>query len=210
MSEMKHIHPHYQRGIRTSRKELIDLAKAWIILGVAFTIFIMNGFKPNFAFLIAFFISLFTLGIGFLFHELAHKFLAQKYGCFAEFRSFDHMLILALVMSFFKVFFAAPGAVMISGHLTRSQNGKISAAGPAMNLLVALFFLPLAFTSGIWQAVGMYGFRINAWLALFNMIPFAMFDGKKILEWSKGVYALLVAVALGLIVVQNLMAVGMV
>jgi Zn-dependent protease len=206
---MKHIHPHYQRGIRTSRKELIDLAKAWIILGVAFTI-AMNGLNLGLAFLIGLIISLFTVGIGFLFHELAHKFLAQKYGCFAEFRSFDHMLILALIMSFFGFLFAAPGAVMIAGHMTRSQNGKISAAGPAMNLLVALFFLPLAFTSGIWQAVGMYGFRINAWLGLFNLIPFAMFDGAKIWAWSKAAYFGLAAVALGLIVVQNLMVMGMV
>jgi Zn-dependent protease len=99
---------------------------------------------------------------------------------------------------------------MIAGHMTRSQNGKISAAGPAMNLLVALFFLPLAFTSGIWQAVGMYGFRINAWLGLFNLIPFAMFDGAKIWAWSKAAYFGLAAVALGLIVVQNLMVMGMV
>jgi Zn-dependent protease len=148
MEGVKHLNPHYQRGIRTSRKELIDLAKAWFILGLAFAI-VMNGFKLDPGFAVALFISLFTIGIGFLFHELAHKFVAQRYGCFAEFRSFDNMLLLALIMSFFGFIFAAPGAVMIAGHLTRSQNGKISAAGPTMNILVSLFFLPLIFSSGI-------------------------------------------------------------
>jgi len=55
----------------------------------------MNGLKFNISFIIALFISLFTLGIGFLLHELAHKFVAQRYGCFAEFRSFDGVEITA-------------------------------------------------------------------------------------------------------------------
>ena len=210
MEGIKHINPHYKRGIQTSRKELFDLAKAWIVLGVAFAI-VMNGLKFNLAFFIAVFISLIVLGAGFVFHELAHKFLAQRYGCFAEFRSFDKMLILALVFSVLGFILAAPGAVMIRGHLTRSQTGRISAAGPAMNIIISLLFLLLTFTSiGIWQTVGHYGFIINAWLALFNMIPVAMFDGRKIFNWNKAVYAVMVAAALGLIVVQNLIAAGVI
>jgi len=205
---VKHINPHHQQGIRTSKKELIDLAKAWIILGLAFAI-AMNGFHLTLAFFIAVFVSLFTIGIGFLFHELAHKFLAQRYGCLAEFRSFDNMLFLSLAMSFLGFVFAAPGAVMIQGHLTRQQNGKISAAGPAMNLFVSLFFLLVFFTSqGLLQAIGRYGFLINAWLALFNMIPFAMFDGRKIWEWSRPVYICMAVAAFGLILVEQMISLG--
>ncbi len=210
MAYIKHINPHYSKGIKTSRKELLDLAKAWIVLGVAFAI-VMQGLNLNFLFLVAILISLLTLGVGFLFHELAHKFLAQKYGCFAEFRSFDKMLIMALIFSFFGFIFAAPGAVMIRGQLSRSQNGRISAAGPAMNIIVSLLFLALTLSSaGILKVIGHYGFIINAWLALFNMIPFAMFDGRKIFEWSKPVYIVMAAVALGLIVVQNLIALSVI
>ncbi len=207
---VRHINPHYHQGIRTSKKELLDLFKAWIILSLAFSI-AMQGLKFNIAFFVAFFISLFTIGIGFLFHELAHKFLAQRYGCIAEFRSFDNMLFLALIFSFFGFVFAAPGAVMIQGGLSRSQNGKVSAAGPAMNLLVSLFFLAIALSStGLLQAVGRYGFMINAWLALFNLIPFAMFDGKKIFDWSKLAYGVLAAVALSLVAVENLFSAGII
>jgi Zn-dependent protease len=210
MHDLHHVNPHFQRGIKTSRKEILDLFKAWIILGVAFSI-AMNGRRFDLTFLIALFISLITLGIGFLFHELAHKFMAQRYGCFAEFRSFDHMLILALIMSFFGFIFAAPGAVMIQGRLSKRQNGIISAVGPGMNMLVALLFLALTFTSvGFWQSIGLYGFMINSWLAIFNMIPFAMFDGAKVLDWSKPVYLLMVAFAIGLIVLQNLLRMGVV
>ncbi|MBI5880538.1 metalloprotease [archaeon] len=208
MHDIHHVNPHFQRGIKTSRKEIIDLAKAWIILGVAFAI-AMNGLKFDITLFIALFISLITIGIGFLFHELAHKFMAQRYGCFAEFRSFDHMLILALIMSFFGFIFAAPGAVMIQGRLSRRQNSLISAAGPGMNMLVALIFLGLLFTgAGIWHAIGIYGFTINSWLAAFNLIPFAMFDGAKVWDGSKALYIIMVVIGLGLIVLQNLLKMG--
>ncbi|MBW2965354.1 hypothetical protein KY363_07900 [Candidatus Woesearchaeota archaeon] len=202
--QVKQINPHYRRGITTSRRELFDLFKAWIVIGIAFAI-VMNGLRFNFSFFVAVFISLLTVGVGFLFHELAHKFLAQRYGCFAEFRSFDHMLILALLMSFVGFLFAAPGAVMISGHLTRKQNGRISAAGPAMNLAVALVFLGVFMAAPpAWSIVGSYGFRINSWLALFNMIPFAMFDGKKIFDWSKPVYIAMALLALAFVFLPGL------
>jgi Zn-dependent protease len=209
MAEIKYINPHYQKGIRFSQIEIYELVKAWILLGLAFTI-AMSGLKFELSFLISLVISLLTIGIGFLFHELAHKFLAQRYGCFAEFRSFDTMLLMALVMSFFGFVFAAPGAVMIQGHLTRRQNGTISAAGPAMNMVVSGVFLALALTAtlGTLKAIGVYGFRINAWLALFNMIPFAMFDGKKIWDWNKAVYIIMAVVGLGLVALSNILVIG--
>ena len=88
----------------TSKTELIDIAKAWFALSLAFA-FVYSGarlFSSSFErvfslqFLFLFFISLFTAGLGFLLHELAHKFVARKYGCLAEFRAFDFMLYLAL------------------------------------------------------------------------------------------------------------------
>jgi Zn-dependent protease len=208
MSNYRHINPHYQRGIKTSQKELLDLAKAWLILGLAFAI-VMHGFSFDIGLLIAFGIALLTIGVGFLFHELAHKFFAQKYGCFAEFRSFDKMLFLALIMSFFGFIFAAPGAVMIQGHLTRKQRGVVSAAGPAMNMAIALAFFAMLFTHVPYlQVIGHFGFIINSWLAAFNLIPFAMFDGRKIYTWSKPVYFAMVAIGVGLIVLTNLMMMG--
>jgi Zn-dependent protease len=208
MHPIHHVNPHFQRGIRTSRKELLDLFKAWLILGIAFAI-AMNGMKFDLTFIIALFLSLMTIGIGFLLHEIAHKFMAQRYGCFAEFRSFDHMLILALIMSFFGFIFAAPGAVMIAGHLSKRQNGFVSAVGPGMNMLVAVLFLALSFAgAGFWQAIGIYGFTINSWLAIFNLIPFAMFDGAKIWDGNKALYIVLVIIGLGLIVLQNLLRMG--
>ena len=163
--------------------------------------FVNSNLNFSLNFILAFILSALTVGVGFLLHELAHKFVAQKYRCWAEFRAFDQMLFLAILMSFFGVIFAAPGAVMISGHVNKERNGKISAAGPLTNFVLALLFLILA-TLPLHlfiKNIGSYGFIINAWLGLFNMIPFGNFDGVKILRWNKVVYGVMVAFGLALL-----------
>jgi len=184
--------------IRTSRTEIVDILKAWMALSFAFT-FIYAGasvlggdinkiFSLNFASI--FVVSLFTAGFGFLLHELSHKFVAQHYGCAAEFRAWDQLLYLAVALAVFIGFiFAAPGAVMISGMVTRKENGVISAAGPATNYLLAMIFLGLSFLLPAWTNVFATGFSINIWLGVFNLIPFGPLDGKKVFYWNKLVWS---------------------
>lgn len=194
-------------SIKTSKTEIRDIVKSWFIISLAFA-FIFSGLRligGNFSldrlfsseFILLFLFSLGTAGLGFLLHELAHKFVAQKYGCVAEYRAFDHMLYLALGLAVTIGFlFAAPGAVMISGMVTRRENGIISLAGPATNYILAgLFALATVLfpTTG-----GMFtiGFHINAWLGLFNMIPVGNFDGFKIFHWSRVYWGLMVVLGI--------------
>ncbi|MEK6949941.1 MAG: hypothetical protein AABX34_06985 [Nanoarchaeota archaeon] len=195
--------PVYIGKIHTSETEIRDLIKAWIAISIAFAI-VMRG-SLNLNFYQVFIVSAITVGTGFLLHELGHKFVAQRYGCFAEFRSFDQMLVLAILMSFLGFVFAAPGAVMIQGPVGRGRNGKISAAGPIVNLILAAIFFAFLFLglSGILKAIALYGFVINSWLALFNMIPIGNFDGVKILAWDKSIYGVIVAVSLLFLFMQN-------
>jgi len=193
----------YIGKINTSEREIRDLIKAWVAISIAFAMVLRSVI--GLSFYQVFIVSAVAVGLGFLLHELGHKLVAQRYGCFAEFRSFDQMLILAIFMSFFGFVFAAPGAVMINGPVGVRRNGKISAAGPIVNLALALLFLSLFTISseGFLGIIAFYGFFINSWLALFNMIPVWNFDGAKILRWNKKVYAIIVVVALGLMFLQN-------
>ncbi len=188
--------------IKTSKTEIVDIFKAWIALSFAFT-FIYAGASVmggdinkvfSLHFLSIFVVSLFTAGFGFLLHELAHKFVAQHYGCVAEFRAWDQLLYLAVGLAVFIGFiFAAPGAVMISGMITRKENGLISAAGPATNYVLAMLFLGLSFLFPAWSGVFGTGFQINIWLGVFNLIPFGPLDGKKVFNWSKAVWGVMIA-----------------
>ena len=191
-------------NIGTSETEIKDIIKAWVAISIAFAIVLGKPvFSPDFY--AKFVIASLTVGIGFLFHEMGHKIVAQRYGCFAEFRSFDNMLILAIAMSFFGFIFAAPGAVMITGRISKSRSGRISAAGPVVNIALALLFLALAFLQlpNSLKPIAYYGFLINSWLALFNMIPFWLFDGYKILKWSKLAYGCIAASAFALMLLQG-------
>ena len=194
------MHPHIRPNkafklgfIKTSKIELIDIAKAWVAISVAFALGSLLHHLHFRYLLIMFLISLFTAGIGFLFHELAHKFSAQHYGCTAEFRAFDQMLYLAMGLAAVIGFiFAAPGAVMIAGHITRKENGIVSLAGPLTNYILAMIFLILMVFIPQLKFPFMIGFQINLWLGLFNMIPFGNFDGIKILHWNRYVWSVMV------------------
>lgn len=175
-----------------SSEELTQLLKAWFAISLAFTIAQVGLGGPTFFYF--FLISGLTVGIAFLLHELAHKFVAQFYGCFAEFRAFDLGLLLAVLMSITGFIFAAPGAVVISGLVGVEENGKIAAAGPLTNIVLALAFWFLA-SFGFYPSILMYGFQINAWLAFFNLLPFWQLDGLKVMNWNTAVWAGLIGVS---------------
>lgn len=190
--------------MKFSRNEVKDLFFAWILLSIAFAVLFtgISGLYSMF-FVAALGVSALTAGVGFLLHELAHKFVAQRYGLFAEFKAFYKMIFLAIGLAFFGLILAAPGAVFIKGLVTKEKNGKISVAGPITNIILAVIFLvPLLLMemTGIIEMIFSFGFRINALLAIFNMIPVMPFDGAKVIAWDKSVFYTVAGISLLLFV----------
>ncbi|MCD4760141.1 hypothetical protein K8R33_04610 [archaeon] len=189
--------------MKFSEVEIEHLLKAWAAITLAFAIYFSGGDVFSSKFTGWLLISALTVGVGFLFHEMGHKYVAQRYHCFAEFRAFNGMLVLAVLMSFLGFIFAAPGAVMIQGYVNKERNGKISLAGPLVNVGLAVIFLGLILL-GFSNEFTSIGLMINGLLAAFNMIPFLNFDGKKILAWNKIAYFLTLGAAIALMVVRGL------
>ena len=172
---------------RFSREEAFDLLKAWLAVSIAFFI-VYFGFSID-DFLIKFSSIALIVGAAFILHELAHKFVAVNYGYFAEFRSFDKMLLIGIVLSFFKFIFLAPGAVHVVGNVKYDENGKISVAGPITNIILAVLFIFID------TSFSTFGYHINSWLAFFNMLPFFGLDGSKVLLWNKVVFFVTIGIA---------------
>jgi Zn-dependent protease len=144
-------------------------------------------------------VTLVAVGFGFVFHELAHKFMAIKYGFYAEYRLWVEGLVLAMVTAALGFVFAAPGAVYIHGeYISKEENGKISIAGPLTNIaLAAIFFVLIQFVSAstLLTLICSLGFMINSFLAFFNLLPVAMLDGAKVLKWNPVIWIVTIGIA---------------
>ncbi len=182
--------------MKFSRVEIEHLLRAWLLVSLAFAI-LLGGFSLDYKFAIAFAFAAITAGVGFLGHELMHKFVAQRYGCWAEFRANDFMLGLMILLSFFGFIFAAPGGVFIANHVTTRKNGIIALAGPLTNLAAGFAFAGLAIIlPEPMRPLGAYGMNINFWLGFFNMLPLPGIDGSKVWEWNKPAYVLVFAASI--------------
>lgn len=190
-----------QHGIllmKFSRVEIKEIVKAWFLVSLIFAI-AFGGIGS--ALLVVLPISLLTAGVGFVLHEIAHKYVAQRYKLWAEFRANNQMLFFGLLVSFLGVVLAAPGGVFVHGA-TREEHGKIAFAGPVMNIVLAAAFYGMTFvTGGIVQTIASYGVQINALLAVFNLIPFGPLDGASVWQWNKVAWVLGIASAAVLMVV---------
>ena len=190
---MSHRRGRRDPSIEFGARELRDLAVAWLALGVAFAFFlnpevrgaVQGGSLDTAAVGESFALSLVTVGVAFLLHELAHKVVAVRFGQLAAFRADYGMLFLAVMAGMAGFFFAAPGAVVHRGRITKRENGLIAVAGPVTNLALAVAFAPLLLVEGGFvAAVGSMGVTINLLLAGFNMLPYGPLDGRKVLDWS--------------------------
>ena len=164
-----------------------------LVLGVGLTYFLYIGVaSPSTPLILAGLTVAFTLS--FLLHEVAHKFSAQHFRMWAEFRLTMQGALLTLVSVFlpppFKII--SPGAVMIVGSGKRESVGKIALAGPITNILLSTGCILIGTVT---QDLFWFVAFINAFLAVFNLIPFGVMDGLKVFKWNKVVWILAFAIA---------------
>jgi len=202
---------------RASAREFTALLAALLVLGVSFSVsYIFTPLPLTMSTIIEYLevllLTIVVIGTGFIGHELAHKFTAQRYGCWAEFRLWTYGALMALlfaVVSQGRFVFAAPGAVYIVSRssflgegLDRRTSGIVSVVGPIVNIVAAAGFL-LALVSSVaafgirsLPMIGSFNFLLqgvttNLVLGAFNMLPIFILDGQKVYMWDKRIWVLL-------------------
>ena len=156
--------------------------------------------------------------LSFMGHEMAHKFIAQHYGMWSEFRMNSMGYYLSAIAIIFSIPIFGTGTMYTSGTTNREHDAKTNLAGPLSNFvfgsaLVLIAIAAVLLMSGIALVnlifLVQYGVIINAILGLFNMIPIQPFDGATIKNWSIPVWialtiALLVMLIIGYLVIPIL------
>lgn len=197
--------------ITFTREEIRDIVIAVIALTILYSLSVTRPMGWTIDNLIFFMpIAFVAVGIGFILHELGHKFAAQSFGFVSEFRRWDYGLILGLLSVPLGFMFFAPGAVYFGSYgrmVTDEENGKISLAGPVVNIALAIIFLALTLTLRPYLTIGnahtMYiilltlvlAFNVNSFLAAFNLLPIPPLDGSKVIQWNLPVYIVTMLVA---------------
>jgi Zn-dependent protease len=184
-----------------SNKELEHLAiAALLVCGV--------GLSLGFSIILKTYSIIAFAGIltaSFLLHEIAHKITAQREGLWAEFRLTLFGAVLTLVSIIIPVFkIISPGAVMIAGLGDTKRTGEISIAGPSTNITLSVVFFALSAVFPQFVVFPLAAF-FNAWMAVFNLIPFGILDGYKVFNWNKIAWVLAFIVSLILLIFSLLL-----
>lgn len=191
----------------TSATELIHLVVATAVLTTAIVLWMNLAQASPLQELDLFMKILVALGIavtGFALHEIGHKITAQHFGHWSEFRFSIPGLLLTLVVSALGFLFGAPGATWHTATSPK-ENGKISAAGPLVNIVIGTVAWPFTsqYQSNDLAVIADGVLLFNAILAGFNLVPLGALDGRKVLRWNPVIYAVLVALVVGLFIVAD-------
>jgi Zn-dependent protease len=190
-----------------SPKEFKHLAVAGaLVMGIGLSSLLYSsvfGFDDWLAGLAVFGVFAVILTGSFMAHELAHKVTAQKMGLWAEFRLTMWGAVLTLISvitPFFKII--SPGAVVVSGSSSHAEMGKISLAGPMINIFLSIVLFGFAFGTRFFlpdfYLLLLLAAFLNGFMAVFNLIPIGILDGFKIYSWDKKLWGIVFAASAAL------------
>ena len=161
--------------------EVRDLIISFFVISLSFSILYTGRDFSAMYFILP--IVMVGVGLGFILHELGHKFSAMHFGYWSEYQLWPVGLIIALASSFCGIVFAAPGAVYTyANFLDDRTNGIISIAGPIVNIVLAIVFLLIA--------------TVVYPMAFFNpTMPIWNLDGSKVLRWNGLIWIVTIAIS---------------
>ncbi len=180
---------------KTESKHILIATSIMVLVGISLVLSVVLAQPLLLALLIPGFV------VSFLGHELAHKFMAQRNGLWAEFRTSMYGLMLTAISVVLPFKFLAPGQMSVQGNGSKDVMGAIGLVGPGFNLVLgAAFFVAARFSNSLLSSAFLGLVIFNGWLAIINLIPFGSFDGTNVYNWDKTRWAIALTAA-GLLLV---------
>lgn len=204
----------------TEKRDLLIASVLVVLVGIS-----MMGYPNGISYAIPQFIAFINAGfwwypaitisfflVSFMAHEMAHKFVAQHYGQWSEFRMTQQGYFLSAMAILFSFPIFGTGVVATSRAKSLEEDGKVNLAGPITNFIIAaglaIGMLMIAaavgvpvidFPTRLMLSILRYGLMLNAMLGAFNMIPIQPFDGGTVMRWNKTVWAASMAALVALL-----------
>lgn len=189
-----------------SKEEVRDIVVSVLVVSLIFS---YNYSEPKKTFeLFPFYLIIVILT--FLLHELAHKNVARKFGCFSFYKMWTVGILFSLVFMLIGAKIIIPGAVVIYPFtfgrwgfkrikLTAKEIGIISVSGILVNIFIAAVSRPFV---GLFLVQNFDFFfalsYINSFLAFFNLLPIPPLDGSKVMMWRPWLWFFLIVIAIAL------------
>jgi len=138
--------------------------------------------------------ALAAVAVAMLVHEFVQRRVAKRFGCSAAYEMWMPGVVFSLLMMLVGVKLIIVGGAaavaykfsrwgMRNRHASFEEVGIVSMAGPAANLLLATVLKAFAGPAGWGVALG-YLSDINAWFAVYSLIPLKQLDGGGLFMWS--------------------------
>lgn len=136
----------------------------------------------------------------FLLHELGHRQAAIHFNMGSYFKLDKNMAIFSLFSILLPIKIIAPGVVITHPKFGSSnKSGEISLAGPLVNLFISgiglsiLYFFPIL---DFLSLLLIFFIKYSLDIAIFNLLPFSVLDGKKIFDWNQPLFLVVFGVTI--------------
>jgi len=156
-------------------------------------------------------------GLSLFAHELSQKLVGLRLGLETTFKAWGSGILLGSLLATVGSIFPAYGSTYVKKpdywyDLGNKKEGVFFAVGPSVSLTLAFTFWVLSslVTNGPLTSSARVGYTMNLIIVIFNLIPVQaaggfVWDGKKILSWSRVVWLTLLMATAALVMIDRLL-----
>ena len=197
--------------VKFRKRELKDIIITIAFISILFSVHMYFNYKFTLNdFIVVLPIALIVFVVSLLAKIYTHKMTALKFKYTVEYNKWGYGLIFSLLTFIFSVMIITPGYMDYGAYGRMADDkhkGIISLSGNITSIILSIIFLLLVLilkeftivsstdTLGVLLLLSIMAFKINSFMAFFNLIPFYMLDGINVINWDRKVWLVFILVS---------------